>query len=168
MLRPSDAVVLFALLNVEESWTLRSVAERLGVKHSKVQRALERLSKAGLYDESRRVVPRDAAVEFVLHALRFSFPVKEGALVRGVPTAWGAEPLLGEIASGDAPPVWPSPKGSVRGPGLEPLDPVLPELASSWPQVAELAALCDALRVGDARSKAAAERHLRERLGASA
>lgn len=146
---------------------MRSIAERLGVKHSKVQRALERLSEAGLYDELRRVVRREAAVEFVLHALRFSFPVKEGPLVRGVPTAWGAEPLRGEIASGDAPPVWPSPEGSVRGPGLEPLDPVLPKLSSSWPQVAELAALCDALRIGDARSKSAAERHLRERLEVS-
>lgn len=165
MLRPSDVVVLFALLNVEEPWTLRSVAERLGVKHSKVQRALDRLSEAGLYDESRRAVPREAALEFVLHALRFSFPVREGALKRGVPTAWGAAPLLGEVASDDPPPVWPSPTGSVRGPGIEPLDPVLAELASSWPQVAELAALCDALRVGDARSKAAAERHLRHRLG---
>ena len=32
-----------------------------------------------------------------------------------------------------------------------PLDGVLPRLASSWPQLAELAALTDALQLGDAR-----------------
>jgi DNA-binding transcriptional MocR family regulator len=168
MLRPSDVVVLFALLNVDESWTLRSVADRLGVKHSKVQRALERLADAGLYDPQRRVVPRQMAAEFVLHALRFMHPIREGAIVRGVPTAWAAAPLREEIAAGDSPPVRPSATGTARGPAVEPLDPVLPALSSSWPEVAELAALCDALRVGDARSRDAAARHLRERLGAAA
>lgn len=168
MLRPPDVVVLFALLNVDGSWTLRSVADRLGVQHSKVQRALERLAEAGLYDPQRRIVPRQAAEEFVLHALRFLHPIREGAMVRGVPTAWGAAPLREEIAASDAPPVWPSATGTARGPAIEPLDPALPALVSSWPQVAELAALCDALRLGDARSRTAAARHLRERLGATA
>jgi DNA-binding transcriptional MocR family regulator len=168
MLRPSDVVVLFALLNVDEGWTLRSVADRLGVKHSKVQRALERLAESGLYDPRRRVVPRHAAEEFVLHALRFLHPIREGAIVRGVPTAWGAAPLREEIAASEAVPVWPSVTGTVRGPAIEPLDPVLPALVSSWPEVAELAALCDALRIGDARSRDAAARHLRERLAAAA
>lgn len=168
MVRPSDLVVLFALLNVDEGWTLRSVADRLGVKHSKVQRALERLAEAGLYDPQRRVVPRRAAEAFVLHALRFLHPIREGAMVRGVPTAWGAAPLREEIAASDAPPVWPSPTGTARGPAIDPLDPVLPALVSSWPEVAELAALCDALRVGDARSRDAAARHLHERLGGPA
>lgn len=168
MLRPSDVVVLFALLNVDEGWTLRSVADRLGVKHSKVQRAVERLTEAGLYDPQRRVVPRHVAEEFVLHALRFLHPIREGAMVRGVPTAWGAAPLREEIAAGDAPPVWPSVTGTVRGAAIEPLDPVLPALVSSWPEVAELAALSDGLRLGDARSRDAAARHLRERLGSTA
>ena len=168
MLRPSDVVVLFALLNVDEGWTLRSLADRLGVKHSKVQRALERLADAGLYDAQRRMVPRQAAEEFVLHALRFMHPIREGPMVRGVPTAWGAAPLRDEIASADAPPVWPSATGKARGPAIEPLDPVLPALVSGWPQVAELAALTDGLRIGDARSRDAAARHLRERLGSTA
>lgn len=156
------------MLHVDEGWTLRSVADRLGVKHSKVQRSLERLAIAGLYDPQRRVVPGHAAEEFVLHALRFLHPVREGAMVRGVPTAWGAAPLSEEIAASDLPPVWPSVTGTVRGPAVEPLDPVLPALVVSWPEVAELAALCDGLRLGDARTRAAAARHLRERLGAAA
>jgi DNA-binding transcriptional MocR family regulator len=159
-------LILFALMNEREEWTLRSLADRLGVQHSKVQRALERLSEAGLYDPSRRQVIPHAAEEFVEHALKYLHPVREGAVVRGVPTAWAAAPLKNEIASDDLPPVWPDPASKVRGQAVEPLDESLPRLAGNWPEVAELAALADALRLGDARSRAAARRHLRERLHA--
>lgn len=166
MLQSSDVIVLFALQSEEGLWTLRSLAERLGVQHSKVQRALGRLEEAGLYDARRRQVIPHAAEEFVIHALPYLHPVREGPIVRGVPTAWAAPPLAGEIASDDLPPVWPDPRGTVRGPAVPPLDERLPALAEDWPQVAELAALADAVRLGDARSRAAARRHLRERFAA--
>lgn len=164
MLQPPDIVVLFALLNENGPWTLRSLADRLGVQHSKVQRAVGRLGEAGLYDTDRRRVIPHAAEEFVGHALKYLHPAREGAVVRGVPTAWGAAPLRGEIVGDDLPPVWPDPTGNVRGQAVKPLDECLPGLAREWPEVAELAALADALRLGDARSRAAAQRHLHERL----
>lgn len=165
MLNGPDVVVLFAVMEAGADWTLRSIADRLGVKHSKVQRGLARLGEAGLYDaRTRRVVPH-AAEELVLHAVRYLHPVREGSLARGVATAWGAAPLRDEISATEPPPVWPHPTGAVRGPSVEPLDGCLPELVTGWPAVAELAALTDALRLGDARSRAAAERHLRRRLG---
>ena len=165
MIKPADVLVLFALVSEREPWTLRSLAGRLGVPLAKVQRGLDRLAAAGIYDASRQQVVPAAAQEFVLHALRYLQPIREGALVRGVPTAWAASPLSDEISSsGEAPPVWPSPQGSVRGPAVEPLDAAVPGLVSSWPEVAELAALADALRLGDSRTRDAAARHLRERL----
>lgn len=168
MLQRPDVVVLFALASAEDGWTLRSLADRLGVGHSKVQRALDRLAEAGLYDPTRRRVIAHAAQEFIEHGLRYLHPARPGAVVRGVPTAWAAAPLSHEISSGDLPPVWPDPTASVRGQSVEPLDPSLPELVRRWPEVAELAALADALRLGDARSRAAAQRQLAHRLGARA
>jgi hypothetical protein len=166
MLQPSDAVVLFGLMSAEPGWTLRSVGDRLGVQHSKVQRAIERLSDAGIYDEdSRRVVPH-AAEEFLVHALKYLHPIREGRLARGVPTAWAAGPLLDEISSSEPPPVWPDPRGTVRGQAVEPLDKNLPAIAGSWPEVAELASLADALRIGNARVRDAAARHMHERIWA--
>lgn len=163
MLQPSDVVVLFAVHSENGPWTFRSLAERLGVQHSKVQRALDRLQAAGLYDpHHRRVIPH-AAEEFLLHGMRYVYPASEGSIVRGVPTAWAARPLSAEIVSEDLPPVWPHPTGTVRGQSVMPLDERLPALADEWPDVAELAALADAIRMGDARSRAAAERHLHER-----
>lgn len=164
MVRPSDVVVLFAVRESSGDWTLRSLADRLGVKHSKVQRALERLADAGIYDPLRRVVVAHAAEEFVVHALKYLDPIREGPSVRGVPTAWAASPISDEIVANGDPPVWPHPTGPARGPAVRPLDDRLPALVSSWPEVAEMAALVDALRLGDARSRAAAERHLRTRL----
>jgi DNA-binding transcriptional MocR family regulator len=164
VVQPSDVVVLFALLNESDGWTMRSVAERLGVQHSKVQRGLERLADAGLYDANRRRVVPHATEEFVEHALKYLHPAREGPIVRGVPTAWAASPLKEEIATDDLPPVWPDPKSNIRGQAVEPLDKSLPELARTWPDVAELAALADALRLGDARSRAAAQKHLHDRI----
>lgn len=169
MVRPSDVVVLLALLHADCDWTLRSVGDALGVKHSKVQRAIERLQRAGLYDpRPRRIVPHRAE-EFLLHALKYLDPLEEGPPARGVPTAWAAAPLRDEIAPpDDLPPVWPDPHGDVRGLSVRPLDPVLPRLAAAWPEVAEMAALLDALRLGDTRSRRAAELHLSTRLAARA
>ncbi len=150
---------------MDDEWTLRSLALRLGVKHSKVQRALDRLANAVLYDPMRRQAIPHATEEFLLHALKYLHPIREGAVSRGIPTAWAAAPLRDEIAAtGDTPPVWPDPRGSVRGHAVEPLDESLLALQASWPELAELAALLDALRLGDARVREAAERHLRERL----
>jgi DNA-binding transcriptional MocR family regulator len=148
---------------------LRSLADRLGVKHSKVQRSIERLERAGLYDAQRRTIIPHAADEFLLHALKYLHPIREGAPTRGVPTAWAALPLSDEIATPvELPPVWPDPHGTVRGLSVEPLDDALPCLATDWPEIAEMAALLDALRLGDARVRDAATRHLRERLSSPA
>lgn len=166
VLQPSDVIVLFAVICEDSEWTLRSLASRLGVQHSKIQRALDRLAVAGLYDMDRRQVIPHAAEEFIEHALKYLQPVRMGPVVRGVPTAWAAPPLNAEIASSDLPPVWPDAQGTARGQAVEPLDQSLPRLTGSWPEVAELAALTDALRLGDARSRDAALNHLRSRIRA--
>jgi hypothetical protein len=47
--------------------------------------------------------------------------------------------------------VWPDPLGSVRGIGLEPLHPAVPEVARRDPELGERLALVDAMRLGDVR-----------------
>jgi DNA-binding transcriptional MocR family regulator len=168
MVQSSVVVVLFAVAESDDEWTLRSLADRLGVKHSKTLRALGRLAEAGLYDPARRRLIEPSVEEFLLHALRYLHPIAEGALTRGIPTAWGAAPLSDEIHSQEPPPVWPDPRGTFRGPAIEPLDDSLPRLSKEWPEVAQLAALADGLRIGDARTRSAAERLLLDKLRAPA
>jgi DNA-binding transcriptional MocR family regulator len=155
---------MFAVSRADDGWTLRSLADRLGVKHSKVQRALSRLATAGLYDADRRRLIAPAVEEFLVHALKYLHPVNEGPVVRGIPTAWGASPLKEQIDSTDPPPVWPDPRSTVRGAAVAPLDESLVALTRVWPEVAELAALADGLRLGDARTRAAAQKLLLDRI----
>jgi hypothetical protein len=71
-----------------------------------------------------------------------------------------------EIASapGEAP-VWPSAEGTAKGPGVLPLSANAPHAALADPGLYELLALQDALRIGRARERTLAAKHLKQRLG---
>jgi hypothetical protein len=93
------------------------------------------------------------------------FPAQHGAMTRGVPTSYAAEPLKRYIKAGDEPlPVWPDSSGAVRGATLEPLYPSVPEAAQRDSYLHELLALVDAIRDGRVRERKIAERELLARL----
>lgn len=106
-----------------------------------------------------------AVEEFLIHGVKYAFPVQRGEATRGVPTAYAAPPLDGRIASeGDLPPVWPDAEGDVRGVTLEPLHRAAPKAARGDPALYEILALIDALRDGRARERQLAETELSARL----
>jgi len=108
-----------------------------------------------------------AIEEFLLHGLKYAFPAERGALTRGVPTSYAAEPLRQEIAPSDEPPpVWPYATGPQRGIAFEPLYRQAPEAALRDPVLYELLALVDALRDGRARERKLAAELLFARLRA--
>jgi len=159
MVKSSDIYVLSGLLAHDGEWSYRSLADRLGVPHPVVQRALARAHKADLYSADRREIQVPHFEEFAVHALRFNAPAQLGALVPGVPAAWAAEPMAGAIrSSGDEPPpVWPYARGQVRGQAIEPLHPAASEAVEGWPELGEILALLDSLRAGDPRVRRVAE-----------
>ena len=110
--------------------------------------------------------PNLAAIEeFFRHGLKYAFPPERGALTRGLPTSYAAEPLLHAIAPNDEPPpVWPYATGSLRGIAFEPLYKQAPTAALRDPVLYELLALVDALRDGRARERKLAEEMLFSRL----
>ena len=106
-----------------------------------------------------------ALEEFLLHGLKYAFPVQRGSVTRGVPTSYAAPPLNAEIAPGDElPPVWPWPEGDTRGVALEPLYKTAPVAALRDPVLYEFLALVDAIRDGRARERKMAERELLKRI----
>lgn len=167
MVKGQDVVVLLKLLGSGEPFLVRDLANQLGFDVAGTHRAMRRLDEAGLYSVERRRVYRAAAEEFLIHAAKFSFPARWGSEVRGIPTAWAAEPLRAELAeSGGLPPVWPYARGEVRGLGLEPLHAMVPEAALADPELWQRLALVDALRSNDsARITQLAAKLLRERIG---
>jgi len=165
MLRPPDSVVLLALLRQgEDAWTIRSLAERLHMPLAAVQRSLARLSETPAFDGASRRASVCASDELIAHALPFVAPASLGAPTRGISTAWGAAPLVEEVAGGDDAPVWPDRHGSARGRALAPLHACVLELAREDREMYEALALLDALRVGRARERKLALGHLRDRL----
>ena len=169
MLKGQDILVLLGLLREPEGWTVRSLGASIGLDPAGVHRALKRLHDARLVDAKSQKVNRSNAEEFLVHGLKYLFPVRQGGLSRGVPTAWAAAPLKDELAPvNEPPPVWPSSRGKARGIALEPLHARAPELAGRDAALGEQLALIDAIRLGDGRVRSLAAKRLSERLRAGA
>lgn len=167
MLKGQDILVLLKLVDEPNGWTVRSVGEPLGLDPAGIHRALKRLEGARLVDRERQRVNRSNAEEFLVHGLKYQFPIQQGGLIRGMPTAWAAPPLDGELApANEPPPVWPDPKGKVRGVALEPLHENAPSVAHKDPRLAERLALIDAIRLGNGRIRSLAAKHLSQSLRA--
>jgi hypothetical protein len=170
-LRPQDVLVLLKLASQGEPFsTYADLAEALGLGVGEVHRSLKRSAAARLYNEqSRRPMMRNLR-EFVVHGVPYAFPAHPGAPTRGLPTAHAAAPLEGMIAGSPdsvaGTPVWPHADGTVRGNAIEPLYPCAPDAALRDPQLYELLALVDALRIGRARERSLAAAELNRRLDA--
>ena len=138
----------------------------LSLSSSEVHAALKRLAFAGLVSNGANANRPllEAVEEFLVHGVKYAFPVKPGELTRGVPTSYAAPPLNRLIDAGSEPPVWPWPEGHQRGVSLEPLHKNAPVAALKDPFLYELLALIDALREGRARERKLAEKELIDRL----
>ena len=121
---------------------------------------------AGLYSERLRSVNIPQAEEFLIHGLRYVFPVCLGGPSLGMPTAWAAAPLAGRIVTSrdELPPIWPDALGEHRGLAVEPLHSCAPEAARRDPVLGERLALLDALRLGGPRIRSEAAELLIPRL----
>lgn len=163
-MKPQDVLLLLKIVSDNSpSWNQKPMAEALGLSQSEVSEAVGRCKYASLLAPNGKRVMRMALLEFLQYGLRYVFPIKAGAVVRGVPTSHSASPLKEVIQSSEAY-VWPYGKGSVRGHSILPLYPSVPEAALKDAKLYELLALVDALRVGRAREKELAIKELKKRL----
>jgi hypothetical protein len=105
--------------------------------------------------------------EFLIHGVKYAFPVQRGGPTRGIPTAEAAPPLNQYFPeSFSLPPVWPSPNDDERSTrGIE-FSPLYKNVvaASRDPKLYELLALVDAIREGRAREREIAIRELIARI----
>lgn len=165
-LKPMDIVVALRVAQ-DSNATYAQLSQDLGLSTSQVYGSVARLGDAGLLRPSSREVNRLAFREFVEHGIRYAFPAKPGAEVRGVPTAHSASPLASHIVAEDAM-VWPSATGSLVGHEVAPLYPRAVELPKQCPRVYEMLTLVDALRVGRSRERKLAAEEFARRLGLGA
>jgi len=172
MLKPQDIVVACKLVSLgRENWTYVRLAYEIHISASEINAGIKRLVKARLVtrpgknrgDSPKVIMP--ALKEFVVHGLKYVFPPERGELTRGVPTAYAAPPLNGQIAQPkEPPPVWPDPEGKERGVAFRPLYPTVPRAALEDMRLYEMLALIDSIRDGRARERQLAVKEFAKRL----
>jgi DNA-binding Lrp family transcriptional regulator len=165
-LKSQDILVALKLaLTGGWSGSFAALAGELGLSASEVHAAMRRLEEARLLEPAGKRIRRTALREFLVHGLPYVFAARTKEMTRGVPTAWAAPALAGAVVSSDPlPPVWPDPAGSVQGLAVKPLYASGPQAAANDEKLYALLAAVDALRLGRARERAAAEKKLDELL----
>jgi hypothetical protein len=164
-MRPQDIVVLLKIVALQtDDWRNIEIATSLHISPSEVSEALNRCRIAKLIDSKKRLVFKNALVEFLVYGLKYVFPVEPGAMAKGVPTAHSASPIKEHIASETDVYVWPYSRGNVRGQAIEPLYQTLPMAVQYDDLFYELMAIVDTIRVGRAREIKMAIDELKKRL----
>lgn len=162
-LKPQDLLVLLKVAaHPPQRWTYAALGEALGMSASETHASVKRAVASSLAVAPARAEwspVRPNLLEFSVHGARYVWPAVPGPVKRGVPTAFGAEPLASQLAvpPGEAP-VWPHPTGTAKGPTLSPLYRSAPQAAQADPALHRLLALLDALRIGRARERSLAAR----------
>jgi len=163
--KPQDVVVALKLALGRDDMSYAALGRDLGLSASEVHAAVRRLAEARLLDPETKRVRLEAFRNFLVHGVPYAFPASPKAVTRGIPTAWAAPVLSGQISAADQlPPVWPDPEGKVQGAAVQPLYASVPGAARRDPALYDLLALVDALRIGRARERALAEKEIGERL----
>ena len=168
-LKPQDVVILIKLLGYGEAGrpAYSIMAPALVMSQAELNASVKRLEAARLIrsKELGDLPILAAAEEFLIHGVKYAFPVERGHMVRGMPTSHAAAPLNEIIAAGDLPiPVWPDPRGKKRGLSLLPLYKTVPDAARRDPVLYARLAILDAIRDGGARERNIAEKKLLESL----
>lgn len=152
-MKGQDVLVLLKLVVIGgREFRVHALAKEVGISASELSSSLRRSMLAGLIDPVDRGCIRPALLEFMLHGFGYVFPVKPGAITRGMPTAHSAPPLKGRIMS-KIDFVWPLPRGQGRGQAIKPIYRSVPVAAQNDQALYELLALADALRVGSTRER---------------
>jgi len=164
VLKPQDVVVVLKLLGYRgQRPSFAQMAKELAISSSEVHAAMKRAQAAGLLHgpELSNQAIEQALEEFLIHGVKYAFPVERGGPSRGVATAHAAKPLNQLIAPGDEPiPVWPYAKGESRGIAFAPFYKLQPVAALQDPLLYVELALIDAIRGGRARERRLAENEL--------
>lgn len=167
-LKPQDILFLLKLVAMgKKAWSFNKLAVELGMSPSEVHAASKRAIAARLAIKADdHVMPNIRNLEeFLLHGIQYVFVPEQGAMSRGLPTAYASAPMEAHfVADNEPPPVWPDPDGNVRGVSFSPLYKSAPIAAKQDPKLYHLLALVDSIRAGGAREYEIAKKELKRRL----
>jgi len=176
MLKPHDIVVVLKLLECrgkDAAPTFAALAAALQLSPSEVHAAVGRALAAGLLRrplaDTTRSMPlpvSTALAEFLIHGLKYVWPVSRGAVTRGVATGTSAPAVANALHTPipNMPLVWPDAEGDVRGESLKPLYPHAAKVAKKDAFLHEWLALLDLVRLRSGREATLAAEIIQDRL----
>jgi len=164
-MKPQDILIALKILSLSgQKMAQFELAKALGISPTEVSFALKRLSNAGLLSKDKGQINKLALKEFLVHGLKYVFPAKIGTKGRGFVTAHSASPIKEQIVQNEEVFVWSYSYGTTRGYVVEPLYKTVPQIVSDQPELYELLAIVDTLRIGRPREVEIAISELEKRL----
>jgi len=154
-----------------EAWSNRGLEASTGISKSEVNASLKRSFEVGMARLDRKSKrPKanvSALLEFIIHGIKYVYPAKPSAMVRGIPTSIAAPVLKSKLMSaGEYICVWPDAMGKEMGQSVAPLYKTVPMAVKKDYRLYEYLALVDAIRIGQSRERAYAADVLEKRLRA--
>lgn len=160
VLKPQDIFIALKLVALgNRRWTYVQLAHELHMSASEINAGVKRGIRARLLSQplERGGNPRPiimALEEFLIHGIKYAFPPDRGEITYGVPTGHAGPHTMGETwQAEEIPPVWPHPKGSLKGYAYSPLYSSAADAAMDDPLLHEILALVDILRDDRARDR---------------
>lgn len=151
-MRPQDIVVLAKIVALKTpKWKQLELSKSLYMSQSEISEGMNRCKLAKLVDARKKVVNKAALFEFLVHGIKYVFPLEPGRLVYGLPTAYSAACLTDLFPHQDrqeAVYVWEMEGGTVRGESIVPLHKNVALAAKEDVRLHELLALVDVIRLG--------------------
>lgn len=143
-------ILLKILIFKSEIWYIQDLVQSLKISLSEVSESLDRSKFSGLLDNSKKRVNRQGLSNLLIYSIQYIFPVKPGALVRGIPTAHSFPKFQKEFNS-NIQYVWQDDDGTDIGQEIEPFYKSQGFAARQDHTLYEVLALIDLLRVGKKR-----------------
>lgn len=152
-----------------DAYSNRGLAASTGVSKSEVNASLKRSISVGMAKIDRKSkFPKanvSALLEFIAHGIKYVYPARPSAIVRGIPTSIAAPVLEGKLmTAGEYIYVWPDAMGKEKGQAVEPLYKSVPMAVKKDPRLYGFLALIDAIRLGAGRESVFAVKDLEKRL----
>lgn len=157
-LKPQDILLMMKLLS-EPGLSQTELAKRLLLSQAEVSHGLKRLKGSRLLNIEGNVI-KEAAIELLIHAVKYFYPAQLGAPSLGIPTAH-ANPEFKFVKYKDSESyVWPYAEGKSKGISLMPIYHSLPYACSEDKVLYKMASLVEMIRAGRARERKIAENEL--------
>jgi len=158
MLKPQDVLTVLKLTALKNrEWRYSMLAEELHMSPSEVHAGVKRLVRCGLVTEmtlssgaqvQKVLLPDTASVsEFLLHGIRYVFPLETEGPAVGIPTSYGAVHIFKDTDHGQSfIPVWKYGTGGCSGIAVKPIYRSVPAACLDDFGLYELMVIADALR----------------------